>query len=181
MTAVETPHAYKRRRGIMTVKRAIYQGKERGIQDAVHCWKADHDNAMAACEVEDLVNECLGARDILRQWLEASIKRALAGTIRDFDNAGYDLRDALETGLRRIKSVRECVERVERLGYTVENSDELDRADREITEMHDRLMREWPFATVDVVNQSITDYKEGRYRSAMEIFDELQCPSGKGC
>ena len=60
----------------MKVKSAIYRGRIRGIEDAAEFWKPDHENAMCARDVEDMVHECLGIVDFLREWQQSTLKSA---------------------------------------------------------------------------------------------------------
>jgi hypothetical protein len=158
----------------MKVQSTIYRAKTRGIEDAVEWWKPDHDNAMSVRDVEDLVRECLGIRDFLKQWLALSWQSIREGNLDDCESVGRALEDAFKNGAQIFQTVRECIVDAEHSEYTVENSAAFDEAEKDVVSMQADFEREWPFMDMKVLEKSIADYKAGRYRSAKEILDEMQ-------
>jgi len=170
----------------MKARSTIYRAKARGIEDAtrdienaVEWWKPDHDDAMCVREIEDLARECISIRDDLQNWVESCWSCATHGTVADFTSVNNELQEAFSIGQARFQSVRECIDEAGRRGYQLDNTREFNEAEKQITKMQSEFEEKWPSLNLQVLRQSMADYRAGRYRTAKDLFDEFQRRNSK--
>jgi hypothetical protein len=155
-------------------KSVICRGRVRTIEDAVESWKADHGDAMEVRDLEDVVRECLGMRDFLREWLNLAWGFLFADKLPAVQQVGEMLRIGFERTINVLTEVQGCIQRAAAKGYEVDKAAEFQEALGQIKHFQSKLLERWPFLDPDQITASRADFGKGSCQSAEEILRELQ-------
>jgi hypothetical protein len=155
-------------------KSVICRGRARAIEDAIDAWNLDHDNALSARDMEDVVGECLSTRDFLSQWHQTAWEHLFAGRLANIQQAGELLRSATGKLVHVFAAVQTCVKWMERKGYPVDKAVEFEAAARAVEGLLADLNRRWPFIDPQQVEEARAAFARGEGIPAEEILRELQ-------
>ncbi len=124
----------------------LQSGKIRVLEEMVESWKPDHEGAMLALDLEDLVVECLSAwEDIRRAWARTR-RQASINRVWNLQEVGTGMLELLDRALRLLAEVAGLAERVARdTGHTIEGSEGLPEAIREARELREHVHATWPW------------------------------------
>lgn len=158
----------------MKVKNVICRGKLRTIEDAVDAWKAEHVKAMRIQNIEELVHECLGASDYLKQWNNESWKQLMENNLRAVQEEGEMLRRAFRNASALFSPIMDAVKDAENQSYRIEKAPEFQKAIDEVESMSAKLEKHWPFIDLQMVEESRAAMERGDYVSVEDMLRELQ-------
>src|SRR5438093_13276742 len=78
----------------------LQDGKIRVLEEAVESWKRDHEDAMRALDVEDLIAGCLSCwEDIRRSWVRTR-RLATLNRLWDLQQVGTTVLDLIRRSIR---------------------------------------------------------------------------------
>jgi len=118
----------------------------RGLAEGYEAWKKDHDEAMQACDMDDLVEACLAdAADAERFWEE--IKGELSEWSQEsLDAIGQFIGDFLERVERTLQEVVQDARRITNTtGHDIKGVGSLIEAAARLKDLRSSIMKNWPW------------------------------------
>lgn len=164
----------------MRIKNAICRALARAIQDEVDAWKLDHDDAMQAWDIQDLVAECIALRKYVGTWKDEAWQLLMANKLKHVQATGEVLKRQLSHVEYLINLVENCVKSAAARGWEFDKAQELRDAKTAVAAMGADFEKRWPFVDAEQVKRSREDFDRGRYQPAEEILGELQGPDRAG-
>ena len=162
----------------MRIKNAICRARARAIQDEVDAWKLDHDDAMEAWDIQDLVAECIALRKYVGTWKDEAWQLLMANKLKHVQATGEILKRQIAHVESLINLVENCVKSAMARGWKFDKTDELKEAKATIAVMRADFEKRWPFIDPEQVKRSREDFDRGKYQPAKEIL--LQGPDRAG-
>jgi len=141
----------------------LQEGKIRVLEEAVESWKRDHEDAVLALDVEELIVGCLSTwEDIRRAWLRTR-RLAILNRLSDLEEAGTTMLDLLDRCLHRLVEVANLAEGAVRdTGHAIDGREDLSEATREIRELRVHVSKTWPWQRRPVLPLNGTMAEESR-------------------
>ena len=162
----------------MAIKCVLCRGKTRTIVEAVQSWKADHETAMDARELDDIVAECISAQSFLSSWVEGTWQQLFANCLDDPQTTGTHLREATDQALEVSEVVGGCIQEVEAHGYKIAAAATFQQGVEMIRHLRGDIAQRWPWMDERLALEALADYQAGRSQTAEEILDELHGSGG---
>ena len=88
----------------------LYRSQYRVIEEAVESWKADHDAAMAACDLEEIIRICLDINARVAEWVRVLWNTGFQGKVSNPEESGKSLLKVLRAGVEAWQALVEGVE-----------------------------------------------------------------------
>jgi hypothetical protein len=156
----------------------LYRGQYRVAEEAVESWKTEHDAAMAACDLDEIIHACLHINARVSDWVRDLWQRVFKGQVRNTEESGKSLLKALDAGAEAWQSVVEGVEASTAKGYTIKNAERVPAALTEIRALRDDFAARWPFVRKEDVDRGAKEIAAGKCTTGEELLRELQGHSG---
>ncbi len=160
---------------MMTVKRALYDGRVRGVEQAVEVWKSHHDEAMEARDLEEIVADVNELFSWLSDWQRESWKLLNDSSIsKNAIQHGEALRYCYTKAFAIIDLIGACIASCKKAGYSVEGADELEVATKEVRRLYAHFGRAWPFPQTEKMAEGIRAIEQGNWITPEDWLRELQ-------
>jgi hypothetical protein len=152
----------------------MYRGQYRAVGEALETWKADHDEAMAVHDLEEIIRTCLGLHDRTRELVRAAWDLGFAGNVGDPDGLGRCVLKALEAGVEAWGGLQESVEITAAAGYAVDGAGRVPAALAEARVLAADFAARWPFARKEDIERGEMEIKAGKFVAGEGLLRELQ-------
>jgi len=152
--------------------------RSRLVEELVEAWQIDHTIAMLAHDAEELVQECLGLKDLIHgDWI--SIRDSvLTGEVCD-EAVGRMGKMAVEKSLLAMTEVKNLVLHAESMGFHVEGAQKLTDGIVETEKIRTNMLRLWPEIDKAAIEATLECYKRGDFKTVEDLLNESQgCGSG---
>lgn len=158
------------------------RAKAQALREAAESWKAEHDEAMAAYALQDLVGQCLDAPADLRAVWDSMMAAAEAEVVDDYEAAGTSLFAVCDHILGAIEQIHELASGfAARTGHTIAGLDRLAQVIVEAKGLRDAYRRTWPregdpWPAIDParIDAGLAAYRRGEYQTFEEAVREAQ-------
>ncbi len=151
----------------------LYRSQYRVIEEAVESWKADHDAAMAACDLEEIIRICLDINARVAEWVRVLWNTGFQGKVSNPEESGKSLLKVLRAGVEAWQALVEGVEDYTAQGYVLENAEQVPAALKEIRALHDDFAARWPFVRKEDVERGAREIAAGKCVTGEELLREL--------
>lgn len=158
----------------MKAKNVICRGRVQAIAEAAAAWKLDHDDAMKARDIEDLVHEYLWVTDFLEEWNKQAWELLFANKLANVHETGESLMNSLASVVDVFPRVKDGLRWAEDKHYTVDKAEELERATNRLQKMLADVQRRWPFISLEQVEASRASLTRGDSYTAEDFLRDLQ-------
>lgn len=165
----------------MKTTSSICRGRVRAVEDAVETWKAEHDDQLEIREIEAIVKECTGIRELLQTWQKEAWSLLWKNQLANTQHTGELLQTAYARCLTVFVKVRGCIQWAKRSGYADNREVEFEEVMAEIQRLSQELTMRWPFIDPKQIEQSRAEIKHGAFQNAEGILRELQGPGCRSC
>jgi hypothetical protein len=142
----------------------------------VEPWLREHDAAGRARLIESILPRLLALCEVFQELHAATWQDLFAGTVRDVQDLGEDLREMWSDALGLLGGVRDVGRDCLAQGHAIARFDELDRAVAALGRVSEEHAARWPWIDKETVARSRADVAAGRSRSAREVLDALRNP-----
>ncbi len=130
---------------IVKTRSVICRGQVRTIEDAVEAWRAGHDDAMEARDIEDVIPVCLMLGELLQEWHKDAWESLFSNRLRNVQSAGELLRKAYVHSLEAFDGVADCLRGAKQKGYEVDKAADFQRTAESVQRLNEDFSRRWPF------------------------------------
>jgi hypothetical protein len=151
----------------------MYSDQYRAVEAAVESWRADHDEAMAVREFEEMIRICLGLQDGTRKLVHSAWDAGFSGRVRDPESGKYILQ-LLEAGVEVSQALARAAEACAAQGHIVEGADKIPPSLAEIRALHADFAARWPFVRKEDVERGAKEIAAGKSVTGEELLRELQ-------
>jgi len=151
----------------------MYRGQYRAVEDALETWKADHDEAMSVCDLEEVIRTCLRLNASARDLVRSAWEFGYSGKALNSEEIGSCVLQVLKAGAVTWKSLAESVEERVAQGYTVEGADGIPAALAETRTLAADFAARWPFARQEDIEAGAREIAEGNFITGEELLREL--------
>jgi hypothetical protein len=160
----------------------LQDGKIRVLEETVESWKRNHEDALLALDVDDLIAECLSCwEDIRRSWVRTRRSAAL-NRLGDLQEVGTSVLDVLDRAIRLLVDVTALAKKVAQdTGHAVEGWEDLPEAIREARDLREHVNKTWPWDDRPVLKldrkmaeESRSARARGESRDVADILAGLQ-------
>jgi hypothetical protein len=152
----------------------LYRGQYRVVEEAVESWKADHDAAMAACDIEEIIGICIGINFRVAEWARVLWDTGFQGKVGNPEESGKSLLKVLKAGAEAWQALVEGVEDYTARGYVLENAGRVPAARAKMQALHDDFAVRWPFIRKEDVERGAGEIVAGKCVTGEELLRELQ-------
>jgi hypothetical protein len=160
----------------------LQEQRRRALEEAVDAWKADHEGAAGALQVEAIVTEALQLREDVRRLWQTVLALARADCIDDYPATGGLLRQLCADNLRLMRNVGGLARSVAgSTGHEVRGLVELDAATAELSAWADRELAQWPWVDAPplpidpaMVEQSRASRARGEAEDVGDVLARVQ-------
>ena len=153
----------------------MYRGQYRVIDDAVETWKIDHDEAMAACDLEEIIRSCRQTNDACKKLTASALHVGFAGQVDRPEQAGELILRLLKSGVETWKNLATVVQGVTAAGYKIEGSDAIGPSTAELEALIAKFTKQWPFVLIEDVERGAAEIKAGKFVTGETLLRELNC------
>lgn len=145
----------------------LQDGKIRVLEEVIESWKREHDDAMRAQDVEDLIAECLSCwEDIRRSWVRTR-RLATLNRLWDLQEAGTTVVDIISRAIRLLGNVGSLAETIASdTGHAIEGRDNVPEALREASELREHVNKTWPWDNRPILKLDRKMAEESRAKRA---------------
>ncbi len=152
----------------------MYRAQFRAIEDAVESWKADHDEAMGVCELEEVIRACQGLHRWTVEFVGEKWNAGFSGKVRNPDEEGRWVLSVLKAGIRAWKSCGEEASECAALGYVVDGADRIPGLLAELKKLADDFKSRWPFMRKVDIERGKKELAAGDFITGEDLSCELQ-------
>jgi hypothetical protein len=152
----------------------LYRGQYRVVEEAVESWKADHDAAIAACDIEEIIRIGLGINAHVTEWVRDLWDAGFQGMVGNSEESGKSLLKVLKAGVETWQALVEAAEDYTARGYVLENADRVPAAWAKMQALHDDFAARWPFVRKEGVERGAREIVAGKCVTGEELLRELQ-------
>ena len=152
----------------------LYRGQYRVVEEAVESWKTDHDAAMAACDLEEIIRICLDVNARVEEWARVLWDKGFQGKISNPEESGKTLLKVLKSGIEAWQALVEGVEDYTAQGYVLENAGQVPAALNRVRALHDDFAARWPFVRKEDVERGAGEIAAGKCVTGGDLLRELQ-------
>jgi hypothetical protein len=153
----------------------IRQGQIRALKETVERWQAEHKEAMAVRDVEDVIETCLELPESMRRLWNATFDRIAANEIVDLQDTGETLLAHFTGTLSFLEHVQGLARGFAGKGHRVEGADKLDRCLEQLRQLQHGIFEYWPWLpTPEQVAEAEAAIARGDSQTVEEILHELQ-------
>jgi hypothetical protein len=151
------------------------------LEEYVETWQIDHKEAMYACDLEELVSECLQLESLLRRAWSLTTERLFDEGVKSYHVfAGEEVvRAAISRTVRMFKIVSKLLEGAERAGYSIDGSGKFGDANRAMESLEKDVEADWSPMDSQQMRESISAFERGEVQSAEDLLCELQGDGAK--
>ena len=151
-------------------------GRTRAVENIARIdgWKKDHNDAMFALDVQDMLAEYIEHQEFLRRMWEDSLQRAIDGTLDNLDHAGEFLLDMFDRSLSAFEFAKSKADIAKSLGHTIERERAFRRGVTETRKLRHYIKKRWPFTDQEAMQDALRCYREGRSRPIRDIIQEIR-------
>jgi hypothetical protein len=140
----------------------------------VEPWLREHDPAGRARLIESLLPRLLALCEVFEELHAAAWEDLFAGSVRDVQDLGEDLRQTWADALGLLGRVRDLGRECLAQGHAIGRFDELDRAVGALVRISEEHAARWPWIDKETVARSRADVAAGRCHGAREVLDALR-------
>src|SRR5438105_4665625 len=103
----------------------MYRGQYRVIGDVLETWKADHEEAMAVGDLEEVIEICIGLNQRCGEIVKKAFSVGFSGKMRNPEEVGGYVLKALKAGSETWKEIDEAIKEAIASGYSVNGTDRI--------------------------------------------------------
>jgi hypothetical protein len=149
-------------------------GRSRMVEELVENWQIDHQQAMFARDIEELIVECIELAELVRRGRTWLADELFDEKIDNIDKAGEMLRTAISKALLAYDRVQKTVEAAEQMQFTIDNARQFRAVVRELRDIEDEVKKTWPTVNRQMVNDSLAAYARGEFRTTEDLLGDTQ-------
>jgi hypothetical protein len=151
----------------------LYSSQVEAAEAAVEAWKAEHQEAMRARDLEDLVRSCLDYPAILMRVCNATFAKMRDGALEAPNETRQALHDFFEKTLDYLRGIRDLAARFQRDGHLIAGLTELENALEQCRALKERIFEFWsPFTSQDVA-EGLAEHARGECLELDEAFAQI--------
>jgi hypothetical protein len=148
--------------------------RSRLVEELVENWQMDHQRAMLARDMEELVCECLELQKLLHHTWTTTLERLFDEQVDNVESAGEMLRSAINRTRRTLERVHADLVKAQEQGYTISNAENLAKSLTETKQIAEDCENTWPKLKLEMVQASLADYAKGAYQETGKLIGESQ-------
>ena len=143
------------------------------VKELVQRWQLEHEEAMAARDVEELVQEYLDlCRLLVRGW--QGLYQRLFSDLEDIDAAGERMLTAITQTLDVCGPIGDLIAKTKAAGYQIHGSEEFAKQVENLKALRAEVIKTWPTVDHKMIEESMAAYGRGEYRLAEDMIHELE-------
>ncbi len=143
-----------------------YQAAQRRVmvvQELMESWKRDHESTIVAHDIDQILQEAAELREPMKRLIKSLDRGPQPSSLtRDWPIA-YDSGSLLNMALEMFAGCDEMIERIQSLGYTLDNLELFDDARRELVDLRDRFSRIWSLPEKSAQEHSRKEIADGNF------------------
>jgi len=141
----------------------LQDGKMRVLEEVVGSWKRNHEDALRALDVEDLITGCLSCWEEIRHAWVRTRRLATLNRLEDLQEVGTTMLDLLSRCIRLLGDIASLAEIVARdMGYALEGRENLPEVIREAENLREHVNKTWPWDHRPVLSLDRTMAEQSR-------------------
>jgi hypothetical protein len=144
------------------------------VEELVEAWQIDHRDAMAARDLEELIQECLELKDLCEHAWNGILHHLFNEQTDDIEAVGKMMLTALEKGEIVFSNLITQVLETKAKGYEVDRAGELEQGLCRIQQLKADYRKQWPSVDYAMVKDAREAYLRGDYRFAEDILHDLE-------
>jgi hypothetical protein len=152
-----------------------YLGRSRFVEGLVEEWKREHDEAMLALTVEELVEECIDLGHLSQHawsgFRELLFKDPNASAIGE---VGAVMKEALTKTLEIFETIRELSEKAKASGHAIRNATQFEAVFQETKIISETVHDLFAPPDPQVVEEAIASFKRGECIPIEELIRAAQ-------
>ena len=156
----------------------LQHGLSRAVKEALETWKADHDEAMAVRDLEEVIRVCVDLDAYTRKFVRSAWEMGLSGEADDSEEIGRDILKGLEEEAETWQALSESAAECAARGYTVEGADRIPTTLAEVRALRNDFASRWPFVRAEDVGRGVSEIAAGKFVTAEELLCELHGQGG---
>ena len=152
----------------------MYRGQYRAIEDAVESWKADHEEAMAVCDLEVVIRTGRWLNDRCRELVQCVFDAGFAGKIQDPEDLGKCIVKLLQAGRDMWETLANGTKEATNRGYTVDGASKVADSLASVKTLATEFEFRWPFSRQEEIDRGSKEIATGKFTTGEELLRELQ-------
>jgi len=140
----------------------------------VEYWQTEHKDAMVACDVEELVSECLELDDLVQHAWKSLSDLLFDGKIDDVETIGDKMRMALAKTQNALSLVNDAVSAAESRGHNIAKAEDFRTIRQRMDLVAEEFKETWPTANPQLAQQSLAAYRRGEYQGTENLLRKAQ-------
>ena len=146
------------------------------LEQYVETWHIDHKAAMYACDLEQLVQECLELAPLLRQAWDCAVERLFDKSERSERVFAEEeaIRQVISRAPQVFRKISNLIDDAEREGYAIDGAEKFREGLRDLELLEKEVESQWPLPDAQQMREAVGAYKRGEYKSAEDILLESQ-------
>jgi hypothetical protein len=139
-------------------------------------WKADHAQAMAVCKVDESLGEVAGLNEAVAKTYHSCTGPGLLSSPRVWKQGKRMFAELFDAAMTCCAELEQVCKEVKAEGYTLEHRGRFEASCAHLKQLRDHFLRHWPSKKGEVkdLRRGLDDMKQGRYRDAAELLNELK-------
>lgn len=158
----------------MTVLVRKYLGRSRLAEELVEDWKIGHQKAQLACDLQDLVEECIDLSNLAKRTWRALLDMLFDENVQlDHEAVGESMSISLAKTLHVFAMVKSLIT----AAYfpAIANAEELARITQETEKILKEFDQKWPESPdLATVGEALSDYHRGAFKTPEELLNEAR-------
>jgi hypothetical protein len=151
-----------------------YLGRSRFVEELVENWQLEHERAMFAKDVEELVSECIELGELTKHAWKSALDQLFDEKVEYIDKAGKMLESSISKTLCVFDKISGLIKEAKRKGFEIEGSANFEETVRATVQVKAELARDWPWFDTAVAEEALADYRRGDYQTIEEIRRDTQ-------
>jgi hypothetical protein len=133
-----------------------------------------HREAMVACDVDDLISECLESAALLRSVWAAVLDFLFSGDAGSIDELRPPLMGAIGREMHTHATLQTIAQKVTGAGYAIKRLPEYVESTNDLNVVKAEIEKKWPVVDREMIARSVAAYKRGDFQSSEDLLRETQ-------
>jgi hypothetical protein len=144
------------------------------VEELVEAWQLEHESAMLARDVDEVIAECAEMGSLLRHAWDVTANSLFDGEIEDVDGVRTAVIGIIDRTTRAFRSVRKTADNLKALGYDIERDVELVGLMSTVDELRRAIDRDLPEANSHRIADSVAAFRRGDFQPIEDMLRDAQ-------
>ena len=149
--------------------------RSRSVDELIEEWKLEHDQAMFAFDLEELVSECIDlgnlSKHAWKSFRDLLLKNPNAPVIEE---SGRVMQTALTRTLEMFHTVKALVTEASQKGHSIQDAADFELVVNETRKISDKVQVVFMEPDPAAIEESIAAFKRGEYYTSEELLRAAQ-------